>query len=216
MDNEKNNLELDNNIDAHQDENETNVQPDSIVGIVENSDSSEPIVEETMVEVETEVDTIDEPNSSEEVISSNDSSSFQPEPLLEEINIDVEEIDDVEESKPEASLPVPEVEVKEKKQTPVEKNLFEEDAVVSKLKTGHKRIMQGKVTSNKMDKTIVVTMERYVKHPIYKKYYKRTKKLMAHDAENTCNIGDIVKVREHKPISARKRWEMIEIVERAK
>ena len=82
--------------------------------------------------------------------------------------------------------------------------------------SGHKRIMQGKVSSNKMDKTIVVTIERHVKHPLYKKYYKRSKKLMAHDEENTCQIGDIVKVREHKPISALKRWEMIEIVERAK
>ena len=59
----------------------------------------------------------------------------------------------------------------------------------------------GKVVSNKMDKTIVVAVENHVKHPLYNKIVKRTYKLKAHDEENTCNIGDIVKVMETKPIS---------------
>ncbi|MDQ1265589.1 MAG: small subunit ribosomal protein, partial [Bacteroidota bacterium] len=83
-------------------------------------------------------------------------------------------------------------------------------------KTGHKRIMQGKVSSNKPDKTIIVAIVRQVAHPLYKKYYKRTKKFMAHDANNECNVGDVVKIRESRPLSARKRWELIEIVQRAK
>ena len=74
----------------------------------------------------------------------------------------------------------------------------------------------GKVVSNKMDKTIVVAVENHVKHPLYNKIVKRTYKLKAHDEENTCNIGDIVKVMETKPISKDKRWRLVEIVEKAK
>ena len=74
----------------------------------------------------------------------------------------------------------------------------------------------GKVTSNKMDKTIVVAIEDHVKHPLYKKIVKRTYKLKAHDEENTCNIGDTVKVMETRPISKDKRWRLVEIVEKAK
>lgn len=73
----------------------------------------------------------------------------------------------------------------------------------------------GKVVSNKADKTIVVTIERQVAHPIYKKYFKRTKKLMAHDEANDCNIGDVVKLVETRPLSARKRWRLVEIIKRA-
>jgi small subunit ribosomal protein S17 len=73
----------------------------------------------------------------------------------------------------------------------------------------------GKVVSNKGDKTIVVTIERQVSHPIYKKYFKRTKKLMAHDEANDCNIGDVVKLVETRPLSARKRWRLVEIIKRA-
>ncbi|MDZ4746451.1 MAG: 30S ribosomal protein S17 [bacterium] len=73
----------------------------------------------------------------------------------------------------------------------------------------------GKVVSNKADKTIVVSIERQVAHPIYKKYFKRTKKLMAHDEANDCNIGDLVKVIETRPLSARKRWRLVEIIKRA-
>ena len=74
----------------------------------------------------------------------------------------------------------------------------------------------GKVTSNKMDKTIVVAIEDHVKHPLYKKIVKRTYKLKAHDEETTCNIGDTVKVMETRPLSKDKRWRLVEVVERAK
>jgi len=72
------------------------------------------------------------------------------------------------------------------------------------------------LSSNKMDKTIVVAVENHVKHPLYNKIVKRTYKLKAHDEENTCNIGDIVKVMETKPISKDKRWRLVEVMEKAK
>lgn len=74
----------------------------------------------------------------------------------------------------------------------------------------------GKVTSNKMDKTIVVAIENHVKHPLYGKIVKRTYKLKAHDENNECQIGDTVKVMETRPISREKRWRLVEITERAK
>lgn len=74
----------------------------------------------------------------------------------------------------------------------------------------------GKVVSNKMDKTIVVAIEENVKHKLYKKVVKRTYKLKAHDENNECAIGDIVRVMETKPISKDKRWRLVEIVEKAK
>ena len=79
-----------------------------------------------------------------------------------------------------------------------------------------KKIIQGKVVSNKPDKTVIIKVERQVSHPIYKKYYKKTKKFMAHDENNDCNVGDIIRIRECRPLSARKNWELVEIVERAK
>ncbi len=72
------------------------------------------------------------------------------------------------------------------------------------------------VESNKMDKTIVVKVERLVKHKMYGKYIKRTTKLTAHDPENTCNIGDKVSVIATRPLSKSKRWRLIEVLERAK
>lgn len=83
-------------------------------------------------------------------------------------------------------------------------------------KDPYKRIFTGRVKSNKADKTIIVAVERQIAHPLYKKYYKRTNSFMAHDANNDCNIGDTVKIRECRPMSARKRWELVEVVERAK
>ena len=74
----------------------------------------------------------------------------------------------------------------------------------------------GIVVSNRMDKTISVSIERRVPHPIYKKYYKKTSKLMVHDEQNDCNIGDKVKIMETRPLSQNKRWRLVEIVERAK
>ena len=79
-----------------------------------------------------------------------------------------------------------------------------------------KKIRQGKVVSNKMNKSIVVAVERQVMHSLYKKYYKQTKKFMAHDENNDCNIGDVVKIVESRPLSAKKRWKLLEIVERVR
>ena len=74
----------------------------------------------------------------------------------------------------------------------------------------------GVVVSNKMDKTIVVAVEDHVKHPLYNKIVKRTYKLQAHDENNECQVGDIVKVMETRPLSKDKRWRLVEIMERAK
>ena len=74
----------------------------------------------------------------------------------------------------------------------------------------------GVVVSNKMEKSIVVAIERRVAHPIYKKYFKKTTKLMAHDEKNECSIGDVVKIMETRPLSKNKNWRLIEIVEKAK
>jgi small subunit ribosomal protein S17 len=72
------------------------------------------------------------------------------------------------------------------------------------------------VVSNKMDKTIVVAEKRKVKHAIYGKFINRTTKFMAHDDKNDCNIGDIVKIMETRPMSKNKSWRVVEIIERAK
>ena len=74
----------------------------------------------------------------------------------------------------------------------------------------------GKVVSDKMDKTIIVAVEDHVKHPLYKKIVKRTYKLQAHDENNECGIGDVVKVMETRPLSKNKRWRLVEIMEKAK
>lgn len=77
------------------------------------------------------------------------------------------------------------------------------------------RTLQGKVVSDKMDKTITVAVERRVKHPVYGKYISRTTKVKAHDEENQCKMGDIVIVRESRPLSKNKSWALVEVVERA-
>ncbi|HSR17225.1 MAG TPA: 30S ribosomal protein S17 [Ignavibacteriaceae bacterium] len=74
----------------------------------------------------------------------------------------------------------------------------------------------GVVVSNKMQKTISVAIERRVPHKIYKKYFKKTTKLIAHDEKSECQIGDKVRIMETRPLSARKRWRLIEILEKAK
>jgi len=74
----------------------------------------------------------------------------------------------------------------------------------------------GVVTSNKMEKSIVVSIERKVKHDLYGKFVKKTSKFVAHDQENTCNEGDTVKIMETRPLSKNKNWRLIEIIERAK
>ncbi|MDL1892650.1 30S ribosomal protein S17, partial [Sphingobacteriales bacterium CHB3] len=74
----------------------------------------------------------------------------------------------------------------------------------------------GKVVSNKMDKSITVSIERKMPHPIYKKYFKLTTKLMAHDEKREAGIGDTVKIMETRPLSKQKRWRLVEIIEKAK
>ena len=79
-----------------------------------------------------------------------------------------------------------------------------------------RKVRVGKVTSDKMDKTIVVSIDHQEKHPLSKKIVKRTYKLKAHDENNECHVGDTVRVMETKPISKDKRWRLVSIVERAK
>ncbi|MGN6213019.1 30S ribosomal protein S17 [Parafilimonas sp.] len=74
----------------------------------------------------------------------------------------------------------------------------------------------GVVRSNKMDKTITVTVERRVKHPIYGKFVKKTTSFHAHDEKNECTVGDIVKIMETRPLSKTKRWRLVEVIEKAK
>ncbi len=74
----------------------------------------------------------------------------------------------------------------------------------------------GIVTSDKMDKSITVKVERRLQHPIYGKFVKKSTKFMAHDEENSCGIGDTVKIAETRPLSKNKRWRLVEIIERAK
>lgn len=85
---------------------------------------------------------------------------------------------------------------------------------MSESKSRKQRI--GVVTSNKMDKSIVVAVERKIQHPIYGKFVKKTKKFVAHDEENSCNEGDTVRITESRPLSKRKKWRLLEIIERAK
>ena len=79
-----------------------------------------------------------------------------------------------------------------------------------------RKVMIGTVTSNKMDKTVVVSVETSVKHPIYGKFVKSTYKLKAHDEENVCQIGDKVKVMETRPLSKDKRYRLVRVVEKVK
>ncbi|MDA1089049.1 MAG: 30S ribosomal protein S17 [Proteobacteria bacterium] len=72
-----------------------------------------------------------------------------------------------------------------------------------------KRVMQGVVVSDKMNKTVTVKVERRIMHPLYKKFILRSKKYAAHDEDNACKVGDIVSIRECRPISKRKKWEVL-------
>ena len=74
----------------------------------------------------------------------------------------------------------------------------------------------GVVSSNKMDKTVVVAVERKVQHPIYGKFLKKTTKFHAHDEKNECSIGDVVRIMESRPLSKTKRWRLVEVVEKVK
>jgi small subunit ribosomal protein S17 len=81
---------------------------------------------------------------------------------------------------------------------------------------GTRKTRIGRVVSDKMEKTVVVALERRVQHPVYGKMITRTKKVKAHDAENTAKAGDLVRIAETRPLSKDKRWRLVEIVERAK
>ena len=78
------------------------------------------------------------------------------------------------------------------------------------------RLLTGKVVSNKMDKTVAVSIERLVKHPMYGKYVRRTTKLLAHDEKNECKEGDTVSIKPCRPMSRRKSWVLVRVVERAR
>ena len=87
---------------------------------------------------------------------------------------------------------------------------------MEELKRNLRKIRVGRVVSNKMEKSITVAVERKVKHPLYGKFMKKTSKLMAHDENNDCGIGDTVKVMETRPLSKNKRWRLVEVIEKAK
>jgi len=87
---------------------------------------------------------------------------------------------------------------------------------MDEIRTTSRKTRVGKVVSDKMDKTVVVTVEDRVAHPVYKKIIKRTYRLKAHDEMNECGVGDTVKVMETRPLSKDKRWRVVEIVEKAK
>ena len=81
---------------------------------------------------------------------------------------------------------------------------------------GNRKIRIGNVVSDKMDKTVVVAVETFVTHPLYKKQIRQTTKFKAHDENNECGIGDVVKIMETRPLSKDKRWRVVNIVEKAK
>lgn len=87
---------------------------------------------------------------------------------------------------------------------------------VCTVERGSRKVRIGFVSSDKMDKTITVTVEDFVRHPLYGKRVKRTKKFKAHDESNECGIGDKVKIMETRPLSRDKRWRLVEIIEKAK
>ncbi len=84
------------------------------------------------------------------------------------------------------------------------------------MERARRKVRTGRVVSNKMQKSITVSIERRVAHPIYKKYFTRTSTLMAHDEKQEAGIGDLVKIMETRRLSAKKRWRLLQIVEKAK
>jgi small subunit ribosomal protein S17 len=84
------------------------------------------------------------------------------------------------------------------------------------LERNLRKIRVGVVSSNKMDKTVTVAVERKVKHPMYGKFVKKTTRFHAHDEKNECSIGDLVKIMETRPLSKTKRWRLIEVIEKVK
>jgi small subunit ribosomal protein S17 len=94
--------------------------------------------------------------------------------------------------------------------------LAQEEAATDGLSRGYRKVREGLVVSDKMDKTVIVEVEDRVKHPKYGKVIRRTKKYKAHDGENACGVGDRVLLMETRPLSATKRWRVSEILEKAK
>jgi small subunit ribosomal protein S17 len=86
----------------------------------------------------------------------------------------------------------------------------------STVERGRRKVREGLVVSDKMNKTVVVAVEDQVKHPLYGKVMRRTSKLQAHDEQNSCGIGDRVLLMETRPLSATKRWRVVEVLEKAK
>lgn len=84
------------------------------------------------------------------------------------------------------------------------------------MERGNRKVRMGNVVSDKMDKTVVVAVETFVTHPLYKKQMKHTTKFKAHDENNECGIGDVVRIMETRPLSKDKRWRVVNIVEKAK
>ena len=80
---------------------------------------------------------------------------------------------------------------------------------------GRRRVLEGRVTSDRMDKTIMVEVQRLRRHPRYERVVRRRKRFMAHDEENTCRVGDLVRIEESRPLSRRKRWRLIAVLTRA-
>ena len=90
------------------------------------------------------------------------------------------------------------------------------EATTNKVERNLRKTRIGVVSSNKMDKTITVKVERKIKHPLYGKFLKKTTSFHAHDEKNECSIGDIVKIMESRPLSKTKRWRLVEVVEKVK
>ena len=90
-----------------------------------------------------------------------------------------------------------------------------EAAEVSSVKLSNRKVRVGTVVSSKMDKTVVVKVTRHAEHPLYGKRIVKAKKYVAHDEENVCRVGDQVRIRETRPLSKTKRWELLEIVRKA-
>ena len=100
--------------------------------------------------------------------------------------------------------------------TETQENAVAEQAGQSATERNYRKTRQGYVVSDKMDKTVVVEVEDRVKHALYGKVMRRSSKVKAHDEENTAGIGDLVRIMETRPMSATKRWRIVEIIERAK
>ena len=90
------------------------------------------------------------------------------------------------------------------------------EAVVEQEERGRRKMRVGKVVSDKMEKTVVVVIERLVKHPVYKRYVRRRSRFKVHDEKNECKEGDTIRFMETRPLSKEKRWRFVEFVERAK